>query len=201
LNTIQWLKLDTQGTDLRIFTSISAKLKSHLLAVDLEPGIIPFYQDEDIFEKLHKELIQQGFWLSQSRVLGSVRVSQSTLIKYPQLKEGFKHLKTSPGWVEARYLRTLESLQEQHVPKTDYVLLWLFAMLDKQYGYALDVIEGYRQGFGEDALFQKMHHEVVNAIKAYLPSPTLQTLKSIFPRSLKRGLKNSLKQWLAKFQS
>src|SRR5215213_6321466 len=50
INYIDWFKTDTQGTDLRLFTSLPENLSRHILAVEFEPGIIDAYHGED---KLH----------------------------------------------------------------------------------------------------------------------------------------------------
>src|SRR6185503_6525843 len=79
LTGIDWLKVDTQGTDLRIFTTLSANVRSGVLAIDLEPGLIDAYQGEDLFVDTHKTLTQSGFWLSNLDVRGVARMKRSTL--------------------------------------------------------------------------------------------------------------------------
>jgi hypothetical protein len=53
LSTIDWIKLDTQGTDLRLIHSISPALRARLMAIDTEPGLIEIYQGEDMFVDVH----------------------------------------------------------------------------------------------------------------------------------------------------
>ncbi|NIQ16535.1 MAG: hypothetical protein GTO02_19710, partial [Candidatus Dadabacteria bacterium] len=65
INQIHWLKLDTQGTDLKILKSLSNNVLNKLIAVDIEPGFINSYINEDLFVDCHNWLIKQGFWLSQ----------------------------------------------------------------------------------------------------------------------------------------
>src|SRR3954451_13264516 len=39
LPAIDWMKIDTQGTDLRIYNSLRKELREKLLAIDIEPGL------------------------------------------------------------------------------------------------------------------------------------------------------------------
>jgi FkbM family methyltransferase len=43
LSYIDWIKIDSQGTDLRIFKSLKEEVCSRVLAVDIEPGLIDAY--------------------------------------------------------------------------------------------------------------------------------------------------------------
>jgi FkbM family methyltransferase len=162
---IDWLKLDTQGTDLQIFNSLSADVRDHVLALDVEPGLIDAYIGEDLFVDSHKSLVGQGFWLSNMRVRGAARIGQGTL--GGALAEGSglspgaleRTLRRSPGWCEARYLRTVEWLDAGDFAARDYALHWVFALLDDQLGFALDIGAAYRRRFGggELAAFLQSH--------------------------------------------
>ena len=61
LKKIDWLKIDSQGTDLRIFNSIKYAVRSKVLAVDMEPGLIDAYYGEDLFVDVHTDMIRNGF--------------------------------------------------------------------------------------------------------------------------------------------
>ena len=54
------------------------------------------------------------------------------------------------GWCEARYLRTIEWLADVGLSKRDFLLLWSFALLDDQLGFAIDVGVEYEKVFGKD---------------------------------------------------
>ena len=64
ISQIDWIKLDTQGTDLRLINSISPDVLSRVMAIDTEPGLIDIYQGEDMFVDVHRNLTGNGFWLS-----------------------------------------------------------------------------------------------------------------------------------------
>jgi FkbM family methyltransferase len=171
LDRIDWLKLDTQGTDLRIYNSLSPALRQTLLAVDLEPGLRGAYLDEDLFGDVHRDLRREGFWLSYHRVDGFVRMRSATLAaiaataKDLSQSEIEKAVRKSPGWMEVRYLRTLEWMAAHPVTRREYQLLWVFAMLDAQFGFALDVWMQYDKMFGPDSASPIMQSEPVNRIR------------------------------------
>jgi len=169
LDRIDWLKCDTQGTDLRIFRSLGDGVRRGLLALDIEPGLIDAYRGEDLFVDAQKHLTASGFWLSRLEVNGAVRVRGATLQSVfagradPAALAG-RAIRNSPGWCEARYLRTLESLAETGAARERYALLFVFSLLDRQPGYALDVALEYERRFGADAWSARMRAEAGSRI-------------------------------------
>ena len=150
---IDWLKLDTQGTDLRLYASLGERLRGGLLALDVEPGLIDAYRGEDLFAETHQRLARDGFWLSRLDVNGAARVRLSSLrAAFPGEADpgalAERGIRRSPGWCEARYLRTLGALAAAGAPPERYELLALFALLDGQPGYALDVALERERRFG-----------------------------------------------------
>jgi FkbM family methyltransferase len=144
-DVLDWIKIDAQGADLRIFRSIPDHLRDRIVAVDTEPGLLDAYVREDLFVDVHRYLRTQGFWLSKVDVRGTKRVAKETMEflsrETPEVIEALKseRQRISPGWCEGRYLRTLEWLEAQGAPLRQFVLLWIFAVVDRQFGYAIDV--------------------------------------------------------------
>jgi len=163
VQSVDWFKTDSQGTDLRLFLSLKPDLRNRVLAVDIEPGLIDAYQGEDLFVDAHRELLRQGLWLSSLEVKGSVRMRRTTLqaiaSQHCNLRDIdiYQAVRRSPGWCEARYLRTLKSLRERNADTRDYTLLWVFSMIEQQWGYALDIAQAYRQQFGQNDISTQMH--------------------------------------------
>jgi hypothetical protein len=143
IQTIDWLKIDTQGTDLRIYESVPQNVRQGLLAVDIEPGLINAYQGEDFFTDAHRKLISEGFWPSKFQIGEAVRMTKKTFqaLEPSQAATLEKSLRRSPAWVEARYLRTIEWLDRHKSSLERYKLLWLFSIADAQFGYALDIAD------------------------------------------------------------
>ena len=156
LERIDWLKIDTQGTDLRIYNSLRQTLRDRMLAIDAEPGLRGAYVGEDLFCDVHKQLMADGFWLSNLKVCGLVRMRKTTLDELARRDPTFNvdalsgAVRPTPGWTECRYLRSLESLANVSGERRDYQLLWVFAIMDAQHGFALDLALEYGRRFGRD---------------------------------------------------
>jgi FkbM family methyltransferase len=201
LKGIDWLKLDTQGTDLRIYRSLNEEARSRLLAVDIEPGLIDAYVGEDLFVDAHRELVREGFWLSNLNVGGAVRMRAATLAhvsaKHPEINRAFveTRLKQSPGWCEARYLRTLAHLGEHAREPRDYLLLWVFALLDDQLGFALDVCVEYEKAFGSDEVARRIMDETTGRIRR---APVRQASRMPAVARMKALVPPGARQWIKK---
>jgi hypothetical protein len=146
VSSIDWLKLDAQGADLRIYKSLEPHLKARLLAVDVEPGLLDAYEGEDLFSEVHAFMRSEGFWLSDLQVRGTARIGKGARA-LPVLRGcvathelAIRRIRQSPGWCEARYLRTEEWLESQGVSDETTFMLAVFAMLDNQPGFALDLV-------------------------------------------------------------
>lgn len=192
LSRIDWLKTDSQGTDLRIFDSLRDKVRSQILVVDMEPGLMDAYVGEDLFVDAHRDLTQNGFWLSNLDVHGAVRIRKTTLRKAMASNKDISYnlvertVRKTPGWVNARYFRTIEWLAGGNFAKRDYVLLWIFALLDSQYGFALDLAIEYERVFGVDDISQLMKDEPILRMRRSWNRMLLGKAKFLLPVGIKR---------------
>ena len=204
LDRIDWLKLDTQGTDARLFDSIRDDVRSRLLAVDLEPGLRGAYVGEDLFGEVHRTMLRNGLWLSRADVKGFPRMRQATLAAttaaQPDLTSEVvtKALRKTPGWIELRYLRTLESMAKppaagRAIDRNDYLMLCAFAMIDDQFGFALDVAGAYEKTFGRDEKLTAMREEAVARIRQGYEAARRAAVKP-FPSRVKGWVKRRLKR-------
>ena len=167
---IDWMKIDTQGTDLRIYNSLRKERRDRLLAIDIEPGLRGAYHNEDLFCDVHAGLMKEGFWLSNLKVCGLVRMRKSTLdwlhtrdaTASPESLS--KSIRQTPGWTECRYLRSLESLLATGATRREYVLLWVAALIDRQFGFCLDLALEYARLFGEEPTGEMLRQESVARI-------------------------------------
>src|SRR3954471_6154514 len=75
-----------------------------------------------------------------------------------------KAVRQTPGWTECRYLRCLESLAATGATRREYVLLWVFSLIDKQYGFCLDLALEYARRFGSDEAATRMEAESIARI-------------------------------------
>lgn len=171
LSRVDWFKSDSQGVDLRLFQSLPLELRERVLAVDVEPGLIHAYLGEDLFVEAHSEFGKSGFWLSNLKVYGAVRMRRSSFEDDALVRDGIdvpfveQHARVSPGWCEARYLRTLDSLASIKSDPRDYALLWIFALLDRQLGFAIDISIEYEKLFGTGKISEVMKQEPIALLK------------------------------------
>lgn len=198
---VSWFKTDSQGTDLRIFNSLSGNIRKHVLAVDVEPGLIDAYVGEDLFIDAHRNLTQQGFWLSDLNVCGTVRLQRKNISVIHNIESNIdiermnQYVKNSPGWCESRYLRNIDWLKQSSAGQNDYVLLWIFAIIDKQLGFAIDVAVEYEKTFGADKFSKLMINEPIEKLKKL--SNQHQNFKNKVAKLLPKEIKNSLKRFLS----
>lgn len=198
VETIDWFKTDSQGTDLRLFNSLPDRVRAGVLAVDMEPGLIDAYHGEDLFVDVHRDLVRQGFWLSALDVQGAVRMRRTTLAALAAESSPLRErqiaaaARPSPGWCEARYLRKPGHLIESASDRRAYLLLWVFALLDRQPGFALDLALEYRQRFGADTAFTALWEEPQRQLRRVTARSAWAACKPLVPGSLRsfvRGLR------------
>jgi hypothetical protein len=199
---IDWLKVDTQGTDLRLFQSLSPGTRARVLAVDIEPGLMPAYRGEDDFAAAHTALLAAGFWLSNLRADGAVRMRPATLSHASaagqrlELADIEHAVRRSPYYVEARYLRTLAALAAVSLSQREYVLLWAFALLDDQPAFALDVAAAFEAAFGASELSRKLWAEPIEEIRRPNLRRALAGARRVLYALAPAGLRRTVKSWL-----
>jgi FkbM family methyltransferase len=135
ISYIDWFKVDTQGTDLRIYNSLPDEIRNTILFAEFEPGIMDAYKEEDKLYSVMQVMHEQGFWLSSMNVKGTQRLKNS----YVQKIGGFlseRIIKTSPGWAELAYFRNPENFSCRSL-----LLMIVFALLEGQYGFALELAD------------------------------------------------------------
>lgn len=180
LERVDWFKTDSQGTDLRLFRSLPASVRAGVLALDIEPGLIDAYVGEDLWIDAHRELTGSGFWLSHLDVRGAVRMRRENLPLLAQYAPGVTErqaavaVRPSPGWGESRYLRTSDWLLQTGADERAFLLLWAFAGLDGQFGFALDVGAAFARRFGPSERATLLQREAALAIRRAYPAQRIQ---------------------------
>lgn len=163
INRIDWFKTDTQGTDLRLFKSLPDPIRSNVLAAEFEPGIIDGYKGEDKLYEVMQYMHDQQFFMSRMDVKGAHRIEADELRAFPAAQQhSWRHfLIKSPGWAEVTYLNTLKGGPYE---KRTYLLAYLFAWLEQQYGFALDIA---KHGFAQtnDPFFEELKNSAAGKIK------------------------------------
>jgi FkbM family methyltransferase len=192
LHRVDWLKLDTQGTDLRLIESMSETLSATLMAIDAEPGLDPYYEAEDTFGDLHRALVERGYWLADLAHTPAVRLRRETFdaalgarSKFGRMRYEFA-LKTSPIAVGPRYLRTLASLDKAGAERDDYLRLWACAAFSGNNPYALDVLVECRARHGDDPVTVRLLDVTVRRNRADARRGTWRLVEKVNLRNLKR---------------
>jgi FkbM family methyltransferase len=156
VDRVDWIKLDTQGTDARLLRSMSDELWGGLMAVDAEPGFSPHYEGEDVFGELHRDMIDRGFWLADLVLTTAVRLRREVLDESFRARSKLMRmvyelaLKPSPTAAGPRYLRTVASLERSGGSREDYLRLWGCAFFSGNHPYALDVVAACEKAHGSD---------------------------------------------------
>jgi hypothetical protein len=159
LTGIDWLKLDSQGTDLRIIRSLGPKALADLTAVEVEPGFINAYVGEDLFHDVHRDLTENGFWLCDLNCQAYPRVRPESVDELERLCRawgvagGVGALKASPTAAEARYLRELDPSMDARA----ITMLFVFATISGQVAFAFDVKKAYEIQCGADRVSTAMN--------------------------------------------
>ncbi|MEO7412910.1 MAG: FkbM family methyltransferase [Opitutaceae bacterium] len=171
LEHLDWLKCDTQGTDLRIFQSLPPARRSRVLAVEFEPGIIDAYHGEDKFSDILVAMQSEPYWLAKLEVHGVPRGSSEMLDRRLGVTWGRQYRRLGPigpGWVNATYLRRF-SLKDD-LGRREFLLGWIFASLFGQPAEALQVAEIGKQKFG-DPLFDRLAKASVRQMRQCVLRP------------------------------
>jgi hypothetical protein len=143
---IDWFKVDTQGTDLRLYKSLPEEIRKTVLLAELEPGILDAYKGEDKLYSVMQEMHSRGFWLSSMNVKGTQRLQSRYAMQIGSFMSE-RIIRPSPGWAELTYFRHPEGISCRSL-----LLLIVFALLEHQYGFALELADAGREQFQEPLL-------------------------------------------------
>lgn len=158
---IDWFKTDSQGTDLRLFNSLGSNTIKRVLVAEFEPGIVDVYLDEDKFWHILSYMEDKPFWMDHINIRGSHRIRSdiSSQLKpiVARLLNWF--LVKSPGWVETSFIHNID----QNLAIREYFLLWVFATLKYQHGFAAEVAQIGLNKF-EDPLFEILRTQSIKSI-------------------------------------
>ena len=140
IKNIDWIKLDLQGIDLKIFKSIPAKFRKKIIVVEFEPGLYNFYKNEDklsdILNYMEKEYLIEEFKFSSS-----IRSNYDFFNSLKFLQKKSLHLinKKTKFYTNISFLK-----KDKFVKKNDLrsILLILAILISKKrYIEALEIIK------------------------------------------------------------
>jgi hypothetical protein len=163
IEQIDWFKSDTQGTDLRIYKSIPTEIRHKIVTVELEPSIVDTYEGEDKICDVLRYLDVEPFWCSSMRVQVSRRISCDILERYfsAMMRKLINTvLSPAPCWAELTFFN---DFCNDKLETREYLLGWVFAMEEKQYGYAIGLAEKGKE-FSGDHIFDRLKQISINKI-------------------------------------
>ena len=181
LDHIDWLKIDSQGTDLRIIESIPNNIFNNMIACDVEPGLYEHYENADLFPKIHMSLINKGFYLADLNLQKQPRISESnwnslqtrnSSLKFRELIN--QSLKCSPTATEARYIRTIPSAIELNYDYKKFLIMWAISLSTGNLSYAYDIASEIEKNFSSKVSQSKLTEQTYKIIalegekKAYI---------------------------------
>lgn len=144
LDAMDWLKVDSQGTDLAILQGLGTRIDD-VIACELEPGFLPFYKGESVFRDIDAFMAEQGFWLAHLDIQTAVRFRPETQKRV----FGDSHclndpvFGSSPVAPEALYFRPLRYFRERGDKTRRYVKAWSFAVVRGKLGFAMDLARDF----------------------------------------------------------
>ena len=184
LNRIDWFKTDSQGTDLRLFKSLSEDIQNKILVAEFEPGIIDSYKGEDKFYELLRYMDNKNFWLSNLTIKGSHRISSNELneISGSGLMQKIIQysMNKAPGWSETSFINSFEI----DLSKREYLLGWVFSTIQHQHGFALTLSKKGAKLFGDKIFPEMTEHSIKNIKKGiyklkFMPAVLEKIFKSL----------------------
>jgi FkbM family methyltransferase len=181
---VDWLKIDSQGTDLRLFRSLGDALAAKVLVVEFEPGIIDAYEGEDTLAELLADMGARGFWVSDLTVRGSTRID-SVLARRALGSRASTYLdachKTAPGWAEIEYFNDFAA--DDAFRKRELLLGCAFAFLRGHNAFALELATKGRERFGPP--FDELERTALRRIRAAFARLPLAVAASRLSRRLR----------------
>jgi hypothetical protein len=193
---IDWLSTNINGVDVPLFKSLTEDTRRRVLAVDTHLDLVDLFVGQNSDVARYPEFVNDGFWLSRVISYGPIRMRRESLAKINALDGSIDQSYLSdyhgrtPGWLFVRFFRTVESLAERVSPPRDYLVLWAFALLDRQIGFAADLLVAYQDRFGADRLLQAMQRETLIRFKGLRRGTSLlMTAKKCLPTPFKPVLR------------
>ncbi len=160
---VDWFKSDSQGTDLRLFLALGENIYQNVIVSEFEPGIIDAYFNEDKMSDVMTKLNQLNFWCSDIKIKGSVRIKHQLISALSTNKFLAKliqlSLNISPGWAEMIYFNSFQNNNSLR----DHLLGWVFAISQKQYGFAFEIADKLKNNFNEP-LINELYNKTRNFI-------------------------------------
>ncbi|OLT61228.1 FkbM family methyltransferase [Moorena bouillonii] len=195
---IDWIKLDTQGTEFRILDSLPDKVFDQLLVCDIEASLYQHYLGADILPSLHDLMLKHDFWIAQMRPHWNTRISSNTSCELSSRYQGqdrkifeySKHREVTT--LEFCYLRTIEGAKKRNYTFEQFLKLFTCHFSLGVFEYCLEILNEMDQSFSNSKTVEILRKETLAAIDKrveksktpYYISALIFRLKSLLPNLL-----------------
>ncbi|WP_020529152.1 hypothetical protein [Flexithrix dorotheae] len=156
IDKIDWMKVDSQGIDLRLYQNLLNDTQDDILLLEFEPGIHGSYEGEDKLFDVMRYMDGKNFWLADINVNGVPRISRKgfdSLFSNPFYKKLAKvTVKKSPRWAEITYIN---SFKNENYSIREYLLGCVFCMVNNEFLSAISLAEKGETTFN-DPIFRKI---------------------------------------------
>ena len=154
IQSIDWIKLDTQGTDLRLLDSLPQEMWAHCAVVQMEPGIMDAYAGEDKLHDVLRRFDGLDYFAAELDVRGTQRFPATEWAELPWYARRWPARVQSPaaGWAEVSFLRSYSPASS--ADSRDLLWAWVCAVSFRQWGHALYLSQRGAEGFS-DPLFDR----------------------------------------------
>jgi FkbM family methyltransferase len=170
ITAIDWLKLDTQGTELRILRSLEDGLLENLVCCDIEISLYAHYFGADVFSQLHEFFDGLGFWITDLACQSRLRMRKSDLsqltaaVSTQQQSKLQESLKKCPTTLELRYLRSVPANDSTHDIQR-YLKLWVLSFFTANYTYCYCIVQTMRERLNCRELCQELESITLGRIE------------------------------------
>ena len=166
IKQVDWYKSDSQGLDLRLFKNLNEDVRKKIIVAEFEPGFIDAYKNEDKLYDLLGYFKDKDYWISDFIVKGVPRISSELFNSICSNERIAKllslSLKPAPGWAELTVINSFD--QNNNFAKREYLLGCLFAVIEKQFGFAYELsIKAYEKF--NDPIFKEISKKCLKMIQ------------------------------------
>lgn len=192
ISYVDWLKTDTQGTDLTVVKSLGEDLIASMIVAEFEPGISSAYKREDKMHSVMSFMDTLDFWLCDLALKGPCRLSEDAVrLHFGNIINQLEQVhKTVPFWGEMTYLHGFSN----RCSKRDILLGCAFGIILQQFGFVLELAQKGNK-LHKDELFGKIIRFSIQQINRKITwyirlkalcSPLITILRKMKKRFMKR---------------
>ena len=161
INKIDFIKLDLQGIDLKVFKSIPNKIRNKILLAEFEPGLYSFYKNEDKLSEI-LNFMEKEYSIEEFTFSSSIKSNYKSHNLYTYLQKKSLNLinKKSKFYTNISFLRKKNFLFRKDL--RSILLMLALLILKKRYTESLEIIRKYNH---LDPIFEIVEKKIFFKIK------------------------------------